>query len=52
MAWDTYRDAPIAKQYKVPYQSTLVMIRESGEVGRLVAQTSKAKIKALLDKGI
>lgn len=51
MDWDTYRDAPIAKRYKVPYQSTLVMLKSSGEVGRLLAQTSKAKIKGLLDKG-
>jgi len=50
--WDTYGDAAIATQYKVTYQSTLVMVKSSGEAGRLIAQTSKAKIKALLDKGL
>ncbi|MDP6691427.1 MAG: hypothetical protein QF384_18175 [Alphaproteobacteria bacterium] len=52
MDWDTYADAPIAEQYKVNYQATMVMVKSSGEVGRLIAQTSKAKIKALLDKGL
>ena len=52
MDWDKYSKAPIAKKYKVPYQSTLVMISGTGEIGRVVAQTSKKMIKGLLDKAL
>ena len=50
--WDTYRDAPIARKFKVPYQSTLVLLGGKGEIGRLVAQTNMVKIKALLDSAL
>jgi thioredoxin 1 len=35
---------------KIPRRSTLVLIKGGEEVGRLVAVTSQAQIKALLDK--
>lgn len=50
--WDKYRRAPISKQFKVRRQATLVMLKADGEVGRLVAATSEASIKALLDKAL
>ena len=47
--WDTHSRSPITKDLDVSRQSTLVMITDKGEVGRLVAQTSKVAIKGLLD---
>ena len=47
--WDDHRGSPITKRMKVPRQSTLIMLTGEGEVGRLVAQTSKAAIQGLLD---
>lgn len=50
--WDTYGRQPISRDLRVSRQSTLVMLSDGGEVGRLVAQTAKATIKDLLDKGV
>ncbi len=50
--WDKYKRAPISKKYKIRYQSTLVMLTGEGEIGRLISQTSEAKIKGLLDKAL
>ncbi len=48
--WDTYRRHTVTTSRKIPRRSTLVLIKNGVEVDRLVAVTSKAKIKALLDK--
>ena len=50
--WDKYRGSPLAKAHKVGRQSTLVLLTAQGEAGRLVAQTSEAAIKGLLDKAL
>lgn len=50
--WDTYSRQAISRDLRVSRQSTMVMMADGGEVGRLVAQTSKATIKDLLDKGV
>ncbi len=47
-----YRGSPLSKQHKVRYQSTLVLLNSEGEIGRVVAQTSEAVIKGLLDKAL
>ena len=50
--WDLYSDDPIATRYKVPRRSTLILLKGRRELGRIVAGTAKAQIKALLDKGL
>ena len=50
--WDVYSNAPISKKYKIPRRSTLIVLKGDKELGRIVAGTSKTKIKALLDKGL
>ena len=50
--WDKYRRAPIALKLKVFRQSTLVMLKGDGEIGRLVAATGEVAIKDLLDKAL
>ena len=45
--WDEFRDAPVTKELGVRRRSTLIMFNEGKEVGRVVAQTSKAAIQAL-----
>lgn len=47
--WDEHRGSPIAKDLNIVRRSTLVAMAGDGEVGRLVAQTARAKIMALLD---
>ncbi len=50
--WDTNKSKPISTGLKIPRRSTLVMFRDGMEVGRIVAGTSKASIKKLMDKGL
>ena len=50
--WDTYRKSTFAKKLKIPRRSTLVVLKGSEEIGRLVAETRKAQIKALLDQAL
>jgi hypothetical protein len=50
--WDTFVAHSVTTSRKVPRRSTLVLIRDGKEVGRVVAQTSVQKIKALLDTGL
>jgi len=53
VAWGKYRKQPIVKELAIRRRSTLVMFDEKGmEVGRLIAQTSKKKIEALLIAGL
>jgi len=48
--WDTYRSSELVRDLNIPRRSTLVLIKGNQELGRVVAQTSEASIKALLDK--
>jgi len=48
--WDIHRLSPISRSMRVNFQSTLVMMSESGEIDRVVGQTSTGAIQGLLDK--
>lgn len=50
--WDTYRNHKVTTSRRIPRRSTLVLIKGGKEIGRLVAETDKRAIKALLDKGL
>ena len=50
--WDTYKRHAVTTSRRIPRRSTLVLIKGGKEVGRLVAVTSKAAIKKLLDKAV
>lgn len=47
--WDTYGDSDLARALAIPRRSTLVLMRGTTELGRLVAETRKERIAALLD---
>jgi len=48
--WDTYQTSQLVKDLNIPRRSTLVLVKGDKELGRVVAQTSEASIKGLLDK--
>lgn len=50
--WDEYSRKEISTKYKIPRRSTLLVLNGDNELGRIVAGTSKAQIKALMDKGL
>jgi thiol-disulfide isomerase/thioredoxin len=50
--WDLYGRDTLATDLRIPRRSTLVLLKGREELGRIVAGTSTAEIKALLDKGI
>lgn len=50
--WDVYSREEISTKYKIPRRSTLLVLNGDNELGRIVAGTSKAQIKALMDKGL
>lgn len=50
--WDTYRTHEVVTGRAIPRRSTLLVLRGKQELGRVVAGTSKAEIKALLDAGL
>lgn len=50
--WDSYRDHAVVTSRAVPRRSTLLVLRGKEELGRVVAGTGKAEIKALLDAGL
>jgi thiol-disulfide isomerase/thioredoxin len=50
--WDRYGDGELARALKVPRRSTLVALRGREELGRIVAGTGRAEIKALLDTAL
>ena len=47
--WDIWSDGDLVKQLKIPRRSTLVVLKGDQELGRIVAGTAKADIKALMD---
>jgi thiol-disulfide isomerase/thioredoxin len=47
--WDEYSDGELAKALGIPRRSTLVALKGKTEIGRIVAGTAKADIKALMD---
>lgn len=50
--WDDYGGGALAGQLNIPRRSTLVLFRGGQEVGRIVAGTREADIRALLDAGL
>ena len=50
--WDTFGSHAVTTSRKISRRSTMVLVRGSREIGRLIAQTSEKKIKALLDEGL
>ena len=50
--WDTYRTAQLTRSLGIPRRSTLVVLKGDKELGRIVAGTSKAQIKALMDTAL
>ena len=50
--FDLYKEEPIVTDRKIPRRSTLVLLKGNKELGRLVAETSRRKIKDLLDIGL
>ncbi|MEO8241435.1 MAG: thioredoxin family protein [bacterium] len=47
--WDVYADSDLSMALQIPRRSTLVAFKGNTELGRIVAGTSQADIKALLD---
>jgi len=50
--WDDYKNDPITSFYNVPRRSTLIVLKGDQELGRTVAGTGEAEIKALMDAGL
>lgn len=50
--WDKYGQEDIAVFRNIPRRSTLIVLKGEDELGRIVAGTSEADIKALMDKGL
>ena len=50
--WDTYKNADVTVFRNIPRRSTLLVLKGEEEIGRLVAGTSEAQIKGLLDAGL
>jgi thioredoxin 1 len=50
--WDEYGKGDLSKALKIPRRSTLVALKGREEIGRIVAGTSKAEIKELLDAAL
>ena len=47
--WDEYGNGELAQSLAIPRRSTLVLMKGNMELGRLVAETRKDRISALLD---
>ncbi|KPA19900.1 Thioredoxin [Shimia sp. SK013] len=47
--YDQYGQSDLAKELKIPRRSTLVVLKGTEELGRIVAGTSKQQIKDLMD---
>lgn len=50
--WDAFKRADLTKELKIPRRSTLVVLKGDQELGRIVAQTSEASIKSLMDTAL
>ena len=50
--WDTYGKSDLAQSLKIPRRSTLVVLKGDQELGRIVAQTGKSEIQALMDTAL
>ena len=50
--WDTYKSHEVTVFRDIPRRSTLIVLRGEDELGRIVAGTAQAQIKALMDLGL
>jgi thiol-disulfide isomerase/thioredoxin len=50
--WDAYGKGELSTALNIPRRSTLVALKGRQELGRIVAGTGKAEIKALLDMAL
>ncbi len=50
--WDDYQTHEVSISRNIPRRSTLIVLKGEEELGRLVAETNKEKIKNLLDLAI
>ncbi|WP_167644480.1 thioredoxin family protein [Mameliella alba] len=50
--WDEHGRSELARSLKIPRRSTLVVLKGQAELGRIVAQTSRASIKGLMDTAL
>lgn len=50
--WDDYSRHEVTTSRKIPRRSTLLVLKGNKELGRIVAGTSEAQIKALMDQGL
>ncbi|WP_305972495.1 MULTISPECIES: thioredoxin family protein [unclassified Mameliella] len=50
--WDEYGRSELVRSLKIPRRSTLVVLKGEAELGRIVAQTSRASIKGLMDTAL
>ena len=50
--WDQHGDGELSRRLNIPRRSTLVLLRGDMELGRIVAGTREAEIRALLDLGL
>ena len=50
--WDKHSESDLASWLNIPRRSTLVVLKGEDELGRIVAGTVKADIKALLDTAL
>lgn len=50
--WDEEERGELVRSMQIPRRSTLVVMQGASELGRLVAATAPAEIRALLDKAL
>jgi thiol-disulfide isomerase/thioredoxin len=50
--WDKYGTHEVSTSRNIPRRSTLIVLKGEEELGRIVAGTSRSKIKELLDTGL
>jgi len=50
--WDDFGNAPVTRDRNIPRRSTLIVLKGDAELGRIVAGTSQADIKGLMDKAL
>ena len=47
--WDFFGRSDLVSQFKIPHRSTLVVLKDNEELGRIVAGTRRRDLKSLLD---
>ena len=50
--WDDFGRAPVTRSRQIPRRSTLIVLKGEAELGRIVAGTGQAEIKALMDTAL